>query len=192
VRLQPLGFPAVALHLDQPDALVLVPQSGTAAVDVSFARFAPDNFSREIEIDKLSLVQVIDQQTTAVTLVRKESTVLAGEVRVPAAGRRVHLKQGEGLRFDTLTGSLIDLRLTADGIHAGFQGRVSKLERVSPGLPPESLMPTVLDPWIAPPARATVLGAASGLAVVILFLTALDGRLRPRLRRAPSRSPLHF
>ncbi|HEY2293845.1 MAG TPA: CHAT domain-containing protein [Thermoanaerobaculia bacterium] len=184
VRLKPLGAPPATLHLDNPDALVLIPQSGAAAADVSFARFAPDNFSHEIEIDKLSLVRVIDQQTTKVTLLQKESTILAGEVLLKATGRKIRIPQGEMLRFDVIKGSLTDLRVAADGIHLCFQGRVSRLERIPPGLAPETLMPSVLDLWISRPARRALQTAAGVLALVILILTALDVRL-PRRRLRP-------
>jgi hypothetical protein len=191
VKLQPLGIPAATLHFDSPDELILVPRKGIAAVDVSFVRFAPDNFSREIDIDKLSLIRIIDQQTTAVTIVRKESTLLGGEVRMPATGQRVRLKKGEGLQFATLAGSLIDLRLTADDIQLGFQGRVSRLERVPSGLPPEKLMPSVLELWLARPARHALQTAAVVLALLILIFTALDVRL-PRRRLRPAAAGSNF
>jgi hypothetical protein len=190
VRLQPRGLPAATLHFDSPDELVLVPRNGIAAVDVSLARFAADNFSREIAIDKLSLIRIIDQQTTAVTVVRKESALLGGEVRMPAAGRRVQIKKGEGLQFSALAGSLIDLRLTADDIRLGFQGRVSRLERVPQGLPPETLMPSVLDLWLARPARLALQTATGALAIVILLFTVLDVRL-PRRRLRPAAAGSH-
>ncbi|HKH49904.1 MAG TPA: CHAT domain-containing protein [Thermoanaerobaculia bacterium] len=174
VRLQPLGFPATILRLDRPEALVLFPGGRTAVVDVSFARFAADSFTREISIDRLDLLRVIDQQTPETTLFQKESALLGGEVRMPATGRRVRLAQGETLRFAALDGSLTGLRLAADGIHAGFQGRVSRLERVRPGLPPESLMPSVLDLWIAGPARGAVQAASAAVALAVLLFTALD------------------
>ena len=190
VKLQPVGTPAALLRFDSPDQLVLVPRNGIAAVDVGLARFAADNFSRDIDIDRLGLIRIIDQQTTAVTIVQKESTLLGGEVRMPATGRRVRLAKGEGLRFAALAGSLIDLRLTADGIRLGFQGRVSRLERVPSGLPPEKLMPSVLELWLARPARLAVQAAAGALALMILIITALDVHI-PRPRRRPAAAGPH-
>jgi|GEM_PF-2870155 len=180
VKLQPLGVPAAALHFDSPDELVLIPRNGIAAVDVSFARFAPDGFSREIAIDKLSLFRIVDQQTTAVTVVRKESTLLGGEVLIKATGRRIRIPQGEALRFKAIAGSLTDLRLTAGDVRLSFQGRVSGLERLPSGLPPEPLMPSVLDLWLARPARIALQTVAGALALVILLVTALDVRLSRR------------
>lgn len=173
---------AVPLHLEHPDSLVLTPQSGAAEVDVTFARFAPDSFSRDIRIDRLDLFKVIDQQTTAASLVRKESTLLAGEVRMPATGRHVRLAEGDALRCTALTGSLNDLRVAGDGIHLGFQGRVSRLERVPPGLRPDSLMPSILELRLARPARIAAQAGSVLLALVVFFLAVLD--LRPRSRRA--------
>ncbi|HSS52952.1 MAG TPA: CHAT domain-containing protein [Thermoanaerobaculia bacterium] len=181
VRLQPLGVPAVTLHFDNPDALVLVPHGGVAAVDFTLAHIAPDSFSNEIEIDKLSLLRVTDQQTAAVTLLQQESTLLAGEVLMKATGRRTRLPKSESLHFASIAGSLTDLRLAGDGIHLSFQGRVSRLERIPRGLPAENLMPSVLDLWIARPTRLALQAAAGVLAMAILLFTAID--VRPRFRR---------
>jgi hypothetical protein len=182
VRLQPLGAPPVHLHLDHPDSLLLVPQSGTAEIDVAFSRLEPDSFSRDIRIDHLDLFRVIDQQTSATTVLSKESTILAGEVRVLATGGRERLVKGEVLRHAELAGSLTNLSVTEDGIHVGFQGRVARLERVPPGLPPVSLMPSVLDLWLDRPVRLAVQSSAGALAVLVLLLVVLD--VRPRSRRA--------
>jgi hypothetical protein len=182
VLFKPLTAPAIPLHAERPDSLVLTPQSGAAKIDVTFARFAPDSFSRDIRIDHLDLFKVIDQQTATASLVRKEPTILAGEVRMPATGRRVHLVAGEALRCARLTGSLTDLRVSADGIQLGFQGRVSRLERVPAGLPPESLMPSILDLRLARPVRVAAQAGACILAAVVLLLTVLE--IRPRSRRA--------
>lgn len=189
VRLQPHGIPAIALHLDSPDELVLIPHGGTVAVDAGLASFAPDNFSREIEIDRLSLLRVTDQQNPKVTLLQKESTLLAGDVLLKATGRRIRVPRGEGLRFTAIAGSLTGLQTSSDGIRLAFQGRVSGLERAPSGLPPESLMPSVLDLWLARPARLSLQIAAGVLAVAILLLTALDVRpSRRRLRPAVASS----
>jgi hypothetical protein len=174
VMLKPLTAPAVHVHLDRPDALVLHPRSGAAEVDVTFARFAPDSFASDIAIDGLDLFRVTEQQTAAATVLRKDSTLLTGEVHVLASGRRARLAKGEALRFDSLAGSLTTLHLGEDGIRLGFQGLASRLERVRPGLPPENLMPSVLDLWIAGPARIAVQAAAGLLALATLLWTALD------------------
>lgn len=174
VMLKPLTAPPLPLHLDHPDSLVFHPQSGAVEVDVTFARFAPDNFASDISIEALDLFRVIDQQTTDTTVLKKESTLLGGEVHVQATGRRVRLAKGVALNFAALAGSLTSLQLGKEDIHLGFQGRVSGLERVSPGLPPESLMPAVLDVWIAKPARVAVQVAAGVLALAVLLLTVLD------------------
>jgi hypothetical protein len=63
-----------------------------------------------------------------------------------------------------------------------FQGRISRLERVPPGLQPESLMPSVLDLRLARPVRFATQAGAGLLAVAVLFLAVLD--VRPRSRRA--------
>jgi hypothetical protein len=182
VLLKPLNAPAIPLHQESPDSLVLTPQSGEAAVDVTFARYAPDSFSRDLRIDHLDLFRVIDQQTPTASLVRREPTILTGEVYVPATGRRVPLKEGEALRWARLLGSLTDLHVAEDGIHLMFQGRISRLERVPPGLQPESLMPSVLDLRLARPVRFATQAGAGLLAVAVLFLAVLD--VRPRSRRA--------
>jgi hypothetical protein len=182
VLLKPLNAPAIPLHQESPDSLVLTPQSGEAAVDVTFARYAPDSFSRDLRIDHLDLFRVIDQQTPTASLVRREPTILTGEVYVPATGRRVPLKEAEALRWARLLGSLTDLHVAEDGIHLMFQGRISRLERVPPGLQPESLMPSVLDLRLARPVRFATQAGAGLLAVAVLFLAVLD--VRPRSRRA--------
>lgn len=174
VMLKPLTAPAVQVRLDHPDALVLYPQSRAMEIDVTFARFAPDSFAADVAIDRLDLLRVIDQQTTKATVLRKESTLLGGEVLVQATGRRARLAKGETLRFTALAGSLTSLHLGEEGIRLGFQGRASGLGRVPQGLPPESLMPSVLDLWIAGPARVAVHVAAGALALAVLLLTALD------------------
>src|SRR6185369_6367626 len=79
VYLHPLGAPPVTLHQEHPDALVIVPRSRAAEIDVTFAQFAPDSFTSNIHIKDLDLVRVIDQQTTATAALQKESTILSGE-----------------------------------------------------------------------------------------------------------------
>jgi hypothetical protein len=174
VLFKPLTAPAVPLHAEHSDALVLTPLSGAAEIDVTFARFAPDSFSRDIRIDHLDLFKVIDQQTATASLVRREPTILAGEVRMPATGRRIALTKGEALRYASLAGSLTDLRVGDDGIRLGFQGRVSRLERVPAGLRPESLMPSVLDLRLARRTRIAVQAGAGLLAIAVLLLSILD------------------
>jgi hypothetical protein len=174
VMLKPLTAPAVHLRLDHPDALVLYPQSGAMEIDVTFARFAQDSFAGDIAIDRLDLLRVIDQQTTKTTVLRKESTLLDGEALVQTTGRRSRLAKGETLRFAALAGSLTSLHPGEEGIRFGFQGSASGLERVPQGLPPESLMPSVLDLWVAGPVRVAVQAAAGALALAVLLLAALD------------------
>ncbi|HEX5717282.1 MAG TPA: CHAT domain-containing protein [Thermoanaerobaculia bacterium] len=174
VMLKPLTAPPVHLRLDHPDALVLYPQSRAMEIDVTFARLAPDSFAADIAIDRLELIRVIDQQTTKTTMLQKESTLLGGEVLVQTTGRRARLAKDETLRFAALAGSLTSLHLGEEGIRLGFQGSVSGLERVPQGLPPENLMPSVLDLWVAGPARVALQAAAGALALAVLLLTALD------------------
>jgi hypothetical protein len=174
VMLKPLTAPAIQLHAEAPDGLVLQPRSGTAEVDVTFARFALDNFAIDIAITALDLDRVTEQQTAATTVLQRESTLLGGTVHVLATGRRVRLAAGEALRYSMLAGSLTHLRLNENGIRFGFQGRISGLERVVSGLPPERLMPSVLDLAIAGPARVAVQVAFAVLALAVLLLTALD------------------
>lgn len=174
VMLKPLTAPPVRRQLDHPDSLVLYPQSGAMEVDVTFARFAPDSFAGEIAVDALDLFRVIDQQTATTTVLRKESTLLGGEVHVRATGRRTRLAEGDALRFAALTGSLTALRLDQEGIRFEFQGKASDLAHVPPGLQPKNLMPSVLDLWIAGPARIAVQAACGILALAVLLLTVLD------------------
>ena len=173
VMLKPSTGPAVPLPFDHPGALGFHPQNGAVEVDVTFARFAPDSFTADIAINALDLFRVIDQQTAAATELRKESTLLTGDVDVLATGRTIRLEKGEGLRFTHLNGSLTDLHLGAEGLRFGFQGSVAGLERQSPGLPPESLMPSVLDLWVTGPAQVAVLAASGVLALMVLLFTAL-------------------
>lgn len=174
VMLKPLTAPPVHLRLDNPDALVLYPRSRVMEMDVSFASFAPDSFAADVAIDRLDLFRVIDQQTTKATLLRSESTLLDGEALVQATGRRVRLAKGEALRFASLAGSLTSLHLGEEGIRLAFQGSASGLERVPQGLPPESLMPSVLDLWISGAVQAAVQAATGALALAVLLVTALD------------------
>jgi len=106
--------------------------------------------------------------------VEEKSTLLGGEVHVRATGERHRLKKGENLQFSALNGSLTGLRLGPDGIRFAFQGRVSDLKHAAPGLPPENLMPSILDRWIAGSAQRAVQAAAGILAILILLLTALN------------------
>lgn len=174
VMLKPLTAPPVHLHLKRADSLVLHPQSGVVEVDVAFARFAPDSFASGIAIDGLDLFRVTDQQTAAATVLRKESTLLAGEVQVQATGRRARLVKGEGLRFTSLTGSITALHPGKEGLRLAFQGRASGLERIPQGLQPKSLMPSVLDLWITGPARVAAQVASCALALAVLLFITLD------------------
>ena len=174
VMVKPLPGTAAHLRLDRPSALDLLPRDGALKLDVAFARFTADSFAADVAIDALDLFRVIDQQTAEVSMVRKESTVLTGDVEVPATGQTTRLEKGEGLRFTGLSGALTGLHLGPEGLRFGFQGRVRRLERLSPGMAPEALMPAVLDLWIPRPARLPVLGACGLLAVAVLLLAALD------------------
>lgn len=182
VVLNPLDGPPAALHLKHPESIVLYPQSDSVDIDATFASFAQDEVAPEIPIDRLALYRVVEQHSAKVSMVREESTLIAGEVQVRATGERHRLKKDELLRFSTIAGSLARLRLGEDGIHLGFQGRVSELMRVTAGLQPESLMPSVLDLWIPGPMQPTVLAAFGAVVVVVLFLTALYARPRSRSR----------
>jgi hypothetical protein len=174
VVLKPLDSPAALLHCDSPESLVLYPQSRSLDLDVLFDRFAGDEITTDIPIDRLALLRIVEQHDAERSMVREESTLLGGEVHVRSTGTRHPLKKGEALRFAGLTGALTGLRLGEDGIRFAFQGRVSKLERAAEGLQPENLMPSVLDLWIAGPAQRTVQAAAGILAVLVLLLTVLN------------------
>jgi hypothetical protein len=176
VVLKPLDAPPEILHLAEPDSLVLYPRSRSLDLDVLFDRFAGDEISREIPIDRLALLRIVEQHGAEHSTVREESTVLEGEVRARATGERHRLKKGELLRFAGIAGSLTGLRLGDDGIRFIFQGRISKLERVPVSLQPENLMPSILDLWITGPAARAVQAAAGVLALLVLFLTVSNRR----------------
>jgi len=173
VVLKPLDSPAAALHLEYPESLVLYPRSGSLDLDVLFDRFAGDEITHEIPIDRLALLRIVEQHGTKQFMVREDATLLGGNVQLQATGARHPLKKGESLRFAGLTGALTGMRLGEDGIRCVFQGRVSKLERAAEGLQPENLMPSVLDLWITGPAQRAVQAATGVLAVLILLLTVL-------------------
>jgi len=176
VMLKPLDASPVLLHLETPDSLVLYPQSRSLDLDVLFSQFAGDEIARDVPVDKLALLRIVEQDSATRSMVREESTLLGGSVRIQATGTRHPLKKGESLRFSDLAGSLTGLRLGKDGIRFAFQGRVSKLERAAEGLQPENLMPSILDLWIAGPAQRAVQAAAGALAVLVLLFTVLNVR----------------
>ncbi|HKI04290.1 MAG TPA: CHAT domain-containing protein [Thermoanaerobaculia bacterium] len=176
VVLKPLDAAPAFLHLETPDSLVLYPQSRSLDLDVLFASFAGDEIARDVPVDKLALLRIVEQHTAAQSMVREESTLLGGNVHVRATGKSHPLKKGEALRFAAVTGSLTGLRLGKDGIRCVFQGRVSKLERAAEGLQPESLMPSILDLWISGRAQRAVQAASGLLAILVLLLTVLNVR----------------
>lgn len=174
----------VSHRFDLPESLVLYPLSEVAELDLAFARFAPDALAAEIPVDRLGLERIVEQHTAETTLVRKESTVLGGEVTVLTRGDRYRLKPGESLRFSAITGSLSRLHLGTEGIRLGFRGRVSGLVRTVQGLEPENLMPSRLDLWLPAGAQPGVLGTAGALAALVPLLALLS--LHPR-RASPYR-----
>jgi len=178
--LKPLDAPPAILHLAEPDSLVLYPQSRSLDLDILLNRFAGDEISREIPIDRLALLRIVEHHEAERSTVVEESTLLGGKVSVRATGVRHRLKKGESLRFAKIAGSLTGLRLGADGIRFVFQGRISKLERAAEGLQPASLMPSILDLWITGPAQRAVQAAADGLALLVLLLTMLNPRLHKK------------
>jgi hypothetical protein len=180
VVLKPLGAPATLLDLQNPDSLVLYPRSRSLDLDVVFSHFAGDEIARDVRIDRLALLRVVEQHGAEQSMVREESTLLGGEVLVRATGKRRRLEKGESLRFSHLAGSLIGLRLGLDGIRFVFQGRVSELERAAQGLQPENLMPSALDLWIAGSTQRIVLTASGVLALIVLLLTVMNVRLREK------------
>lgn len=92
VALKPLDAPLANLHLEYPDSLVLYPQSSTLDLDVVFSRFARDEIARDILVDRLVLRRVVEQHTARQSMVREESTLLAGEAHVRATGEQHRLK----------------------------------------------------------------------------------------------------
>lgn len=186
VTLKPLWGSPAHLHLSDSESIGLAPQSGILELDLIVSRFTDDAFSREISIDRLSLLRIVEQHTLETTTVSEPSTVLGGEALVEATGARHRLKKGDELRFATLAGALTNLRLGEEGIRAGFQGRVSKLERFSKGLHPERLMPSVLDLWVPKRAQLPIQGVSGVLAVLVLLFASLEIRSfsRPALRPA--------
>src|SRR6185295_246037 len=180
VVLKPLDAPPAILHLAEPDSLVLYPQSRSLDLDILLNRFAGDEISREIPIDRLALLRIVEHHEAERSTVVEESTLLGGKVSVRATGVRHRLKKGESLRFAKIAGSLTGLRLGADGIRFVFQGRISKLERAAEGLQPASLMPSILDLWITGPAQRAVQAAADALALLVLLLTLLNPRLHKK------------
>lgn len=174
VVLKPMDSSAALLHLEYPESLVLYPQGRSLDLDVLFDRFAGDEITRDIPVDRLGLLRIVEQHSANQSMVREESTLLGGEVLIRATGEHHRLKKGETLRFTDLSGSLTGLRLGEDGIHLAFQGRVSDLERAPNGLQPEDLMPSMLDLWISGPAQLAVQAIAGLLAVLVLLLTVLN------------------
>lgn len=191
VVLKRLAARALPLRFDTPGSLTIVPQSGALDADLVFSRFEGDEIAAEIPIDRLSLVRVEEQHTAAATVVTQQPTILTGEVTVLSTGRRHRLAKGEALRFDAVTGTLAHLRLGEDGIRFQFRGQAVKLERAAAGLPPVSLMPSILDKWITGPAQGLLLKALAAVALMVLFLSAVELRLRFRNHRRPAHgSPL--
>ncbi|HKV11903.1 MAG TPA: CHAT domain-containing protein [Thermoanaerobaculia bacterium] len=178
--------PSAELYLEYPKSLKLYPRSGIAELDLTFSRFATDAFSSEISIDRLTLVRIEEQHTPRATMVREESTLLGGEVLVPATGAKYRLSPGERLRSANLAGTLTSLRVGNDGIRFRFQGQVSKLELLAKGLKAQNLMPSVLDLGIPEPAQLPAQGTAGVLAAAVLLFTALE--IRPRFPHRPQPS----
>lgn len=180
VVLKPLDAPAALLDFENPDSLVVYPQSRSLDLDIAFSRFAGDELASEIPIDRLVLLRIVEQHVAEHSTVREESTLLSGEVKVLATGESHWLKKGESLHSTDLAGSLAGLRLGEDGIRVVFQGWVSGLARAAQGLQPESLMPSVLDLWIAGSTQRLVLTTSGALAVLVLLLAVLNVRLREK------------
>ena len=177
---EPLLDAPVKLNVEYAKSLDLFPRSGSVDLDLIFRRFAQDAFSREIPIDRLALQMIVERHTPKATELAQQSTLLQGKAHLRATGKDHPLKKGDGLRFSAVSGEITDLRLAEDGVRFGFRGRVSGLERTAGGLQPESLMPSVLDLWLAGPVQVAVNGASGATAALVLFLTVLG--IQPRSR----------
>lgn len=181
VRLKPLLDAPMTLRVDYPKSLELFPRNGSVDLDLIFKRFGQDAFPREIPVDRLGLWQIVERHTPKGTELAQQSTLLEGKAHLRATGRDHSLKKGDGLRFSAVSGEITDLRLGDDGIRFGFRGRVAGLERTAGGLEPESLMPSMLDLWLAGPVQVAVNGASGATAALVLILTILGIRPPSRL-----------
>lgn len=174
VALKPLNAPLVFLSLEEPESLVLYPQSSSLDLDVLISRFVGDEIASGIPIASLALLRIVEQHEAERSVVREEPTLLKGEIHVRATGARHSLEKGEALSFTEPAGSLTGLRIGQDGIRFVFQGTVAKLERTAEGLQPENLMPSILDLWIAGPAQRAMQGIAGVVAFLVLVFTVLN------------------
>lgn len=177
VVLKVVDAPPVTLHFEQPDALALLPQSRSLDLDIVLREFAGDELARDIAIDDLALLRIVEQHEVEHSVVREESALLGGTVHLRATGRQYFLKRGESLRFADSDGVLTEIRLGRDGLRCTFQGSLGRLERSAPRLGSESLMPSVLDLGLARPKQRVLLWTLGALAVLTPFLTVLQARL---------------
>jgi hypothetical protein len=106
------------------------------------------SFSPQDVAESLSFTRVDEHSDAEYTLVRRISTVLSGSLFFEAlAGRELHLRAGEGLRFQWSHGEIRTLELRDGHIALTFHGEVRGMT-TGAGENRRSLMPTYLE-WLS-------------------------------------------
>jgi hypothetical protein len=143
------GVPSEKFEFTSPQPVVMRGGQNDIDLDLEFpASLKTYSFSPQDVAESLSFTRVDEHSDAEHTLVRRVSTILSGSLFFEAlAGRELHLRAGEGLRFQSSHGEIRTLELHDGHVALTFHGEVRGMT-TGAGENRRSLMPTYLE-WLS-------------------------------------------
>jgi hypothetical protein len=143
------GDPSEKFEFTSPQPVVMRGGRNDIDLDLEFpADLKTYSFSPQDVAESLSFTRVDEHSDPEHTLVRRVSTILSGSLFFEElAGRELHLRAGEGLRFQSSHGEIRTLELRDGHIALTFHGEVRGMT-TGAGENRRSLMPTYLE-WLS-------------------------------------------
>ena len=142
------GVPPEKFDFSSPQPVVMRSGQNDIDLDMDLPAGAKGSFSPQDVVEALSFTRVDEHTEAEHTLVRRISTILSGSLYFEElAGRELHLRSGEGLRFRSSHGEVRTLELRDGHIALTFHGYVRGMT-TGAGENRRSLMPTYLE-WLS-------------------------------------------
>jgi hypothetical protein len=148
IRIGLAGAPSETLDFPSPQPVVMRSGQNDIDLDMEFPTGSKSSFAPQDVVEALSFIRVDEHSDSEHTLVRRISTILSGSLYFESlAGRELHLRSGEGLRFESSHGEIRTLELRDGHIALTFHGDVRGMT-TGAGEKRRSLMPTYLE-WLS-------------------------------------------
>lgn len=113
-------------------------------IDLDLAEALPATLGQQIPVSSLALARIEESARQHELVARRLSTILGGKLYFESlGGKELHLRPGESLSFDGLTGEIRALSLEAGQLSLALSGQVSGIN-VGSSNSSRSLMPTYL------------------------------------------------